>query len=378
MRKTFFFGLAVLLALAIVACDNFSEPAKAGSNVVGYTADGRAIVELDVSVGGSNGARALHETLAQAGVDYYEVIFVDHGNPGDPGTGGLPSDPGYVAPIDPRTGSISRLSWREGAVAKLRVVTDVDYDNSLDVANLTDKGSAYVFAGRYSDKTLLAVGKLIAPTLITDSMTSVTFEIQALETNITDDAATSTFQQTPVTDFYAQKMPINEVDVTVYSIFDDAATSATFDITNDLATDGLAKAIVVASTADAVKTLPFILTEEGAAPPAKLASVTITNITANNPVAFPLRLTITPTIPGGGKAKAGLTRIFIDLPVYLYNNSTQDKGTDAVTWYFRSGLNNKFLDTGYDNMSLGGAILIGIGDVFAGGPGSKEIIVDWK
>jgi len=32
---------------------------------------------------------------------------------------------------------------------------------------------------------------------------------------------------------------------------------------------------------------------------------------------------------------------------------------------------------GYDEMSLGGAILIGVGDVLAGGKGSKEIFVTW-
>ena len=141
MKKACLIVTIILLAVLMAGCENFSDQKEAGSNVVGYTEDGRAIVELELGTSSNDNSRALHKLVAQAIADYYEVIFVDTGD---------------TAATPPRGKKIYRIAWREGNVAKLAVPAGVTYDNTT----ADNHGYAYIFAGRFSDKTLLGLGTI--------------------------------------------------------------------------------------------------------------------------------------------------------------------------------------------------------------------------
>lgn len=370
MKKAFLVVTAVLLALVVVSCDNFVKPADGEKPQVYYDKDGRASIDLTVGLNVGN-ARALHDTLAQAGSDFFEVIFVSS------------------------TGRVSRTNWRDGLkVAKLRIdlgatpATGIDYDNSGSAG----KGYAYIFAGRYSDKTLLGVGKISrveqsdgsdnGTVIDTDSM-KVYFEVTALESDVNVYLPTSapgtpkSFAIDPPADFSVTDLYIDEIPFTVYQIKVNATTNATFNLTNitNIQTLGLDDAIMVAG-AFAGGYKPYIAPEDDIKP-VGLDNFTAT-VTAGSKLAWPIPLAITAG-PDEYNGEPGLCLIYIDIPVYLYNNLAITNanfvaGLPPVTWHFKGGLNNKMLDMGHNDMSLGGAIVICVGDL-DGGPNSKEIIV---
>jgi len=183
---------------------------------------------------------------------------------------------------------------------------------------------------------------------------------------------------------------VNEKKVPVFLIDAAKVTTAEFGI-EAFATTGLESVIIAAvtetTTTNFVRTLPYI--PEDDKKPIELDSVIITTgVVADTPVSFPIEITMTPktTIAGSGTpldpyvtvpSDPGLAKIYFNIPVYLFDNSPAAAGSAPVTWYFRGGLNNTLVDFGYANMSLGGAIIIGVGDILAGGAGSKEINIRW-
>jgi len=64
--------------------------------------------------------------------------------------------------------------------------------------------------------------------------------------------------------------------------------------------------------------------------------------------------------------KAGLSKLSIEIPVVLYDNVAGDNGADPYPWYIKGGINNTLADQGAafndGDGSLGGAILIGVGE----------------
>ncbi|MCL2139337.1 MAG: hypothetical protein FWH41_07380 [Treponema sp.] len=358
MKKTIFLGIAAVFTLAIFSCGNFAVPeaAEKVSNVVGYTEDGRAIVEL--SFGTGTNSRALHRLLSEAVADFYEVVFYD--------------------PVGP---DVYRISWREGSVAKLRVPSGVNYSNSAG------NGYAYIFAGRESDYTLLGVGTIddvyegATPTIgttITANATRVDFEIVALETNVSDDSSTlspgplgtgvSTFRTTP---FAPIVYKVNDVDIPIFAIDETTPTPATFEVTiggNTSAERALLDCIIRATGSLQGYSKAFLV--EGSIPITSLLTVTFPGISAiDAPLVFPFPIELTPDPVYG----AGLCTFYFEIPVYLYNDDTPTYGSEAVTWMFKGGLNNSILDMGYENRSAGGAILLSVGDALDGGPGSLII-----
>jgi hypothetical protein len=66
------------------------------------------------------------------------------------------------------------------------------------------------------------------------------------------------------------------------------------------------------------------------------------------------------------KSAMGLVRLSFDIPVNAINNTPQaiSLNTEAVapgTWYIRGGINNSAIDAGFEDDSVGGAILVGVG-----------------
>jgi hypothetical protein len=363
MKKACFLGIVVLMALTMVTCDNFTPPevAEKGSNVVGYTEDGRAIMEL--SFGTPNSSRALHKDLSEAVADFYEVIFVDPA-------------------ANAGAGEIYRTSWREGKVAKLRVPAGGNYNNIA--------AFAYIFAGRYSDKTLLGIGTIdelknaagttIPGTTITAAVVEVVFKIEALETDV-NDTASSTFKTTPNDPV---SIKIEERDIPVFQIDDSANTPASFNVTlsggSTFVTD-YPDVIVVAGLPSGTSK-GFLWAEANDVPITSLDDVVFPDfiggtpaIDIDDPLTFPIDIELHPDIAGGGgsQAESGLCIFYIEVPVYLYDTGTAKYGDPAQIWKFRGGLNNSLLDTGYAKKSAGGAILLSVGSALDGGPGSLII-----
>ncbi|MDR0447957.1 MAG: hypothetical protein LBH07_04750, partial [Treponema sp.] len=75
LKRACFIGIAVLFVLAIAACNAFLNPGNQVNEPVHFTEDGRPMVELTINTGANS--RAMTQTLAQAAVDYYEVVFYD-------------------------------------------------------------------------------------------------------------------------------------------------------------------------------------------------------------------------------------------------------------------------------------------------------------
>ena len=342
MKKACLIGITARLALAVFSCGDFGIPQDEGVKpvIVGYTADGRAIMEVELGVGLSDNARALHPVLAKAASDFYEVIFFD-------GTG------------------IYRASWREGRTARLRLPA-ADYFDSPNYA--------YIFGGRYEDKMLLGVGTIekidgaaVTTTAnVTTTTTSIDFLLKALETDVTAVQTTSTFKPAA---WQVQTLLVNEELVPVFMLPANNSSSpaaATFNIT--CANSDLLDQIVYTSSTKNGKYIskPYAWIDSIDDLPIDLAGVTFTDtFTLNTKVTLPIGLSIT-TSPDNSKGKGGLCLLGIEIPVYLKTNATAANGQVAKTWYLKGGLNNSILDMGKVNTGMGGAVLIGSGNVLNG------------
>jgi len=399
MKKMIFAAVVVLLAVLVAGCDGFAPPEVAPSNVVGYTDDGRAIVELDLGFSGG-GAKALHALVGEAAADYYEVIFNDGTN-------------------------IYRTNWRDGRVAKLRVPANVNvyYDNLGTHTTPAINGYAYIIAGRYSDKTLLGIGEVkevleadgtvITPAkTITADATRVNFEITALETDINPTMSSAgppavTFAWggfqltgtvppgTPPSESSITIISVDEKGIPAFYVDDVNPTRATFTIKP--AGAALTTVALKIANATAVKgfSSPYVWSE-GQATLTKLATRnSITGVavgtgaayaafTNGDPLTFPIGITMTPELEDAdgntlSAADPGLALVYFEIPVYLYNNTNPPAvGTAPETWYFRGGLNNKLLDIGHNAMGLGGAVLVNVGDAFSGFGTGLEIGTEQK
>lgn len=171
MKKVIFAGFIVFLAVFLATCGDFSQPESQKAEIVGYTADGRPLVNLSIDTGGTN--RSLTDGLAKAGTNYIEVIFCDTA----------------VSPI-----KYYRTSGYKGLTIKLAVP-----------AGNYGSGNAIMLAGRNNDKTLLATGVITAtieesapltpiPGAVINSDTiSVTFTLTSLTAALNADATSPSF-----------------------------------------------------------------------------------------------------------------------------------------------------------------------------------------
>jgi len=379
MKKAFFFGIAAVLALAVFSCDDFAAPqTEKTSNIVGYTADGRAILELELGAGTVNKARALHPTLAAAAADFYEVIFYDD-NTQDWGT----------APATGPNAGYYRTSWREGKTARIRVPAgDYGYvapnPGSADPDEAYGNPSyAYIFAGRYDDGMLLGVGRLTsvdgaAVTVITASTNNADFTVNALTTDV-NNTATSTFK---VPGLPVATIKVNNVEgIPVFMIPRSSTAAATFGfhfsddglgtpVSDDLKAE-LQSRIIFDYANDASKkftTKPYAWPDSVDDNPRDLdkTGLAFTGLptAVNNPLPNPIGLTIATL--ADDKGKGGLCLLGIDIPVILATDVPDDNDIPAKTWHFKGGLNNSLIDLGYENMGMGGAVVIGSGNVLSG------------
>ena len=143
MKKVVFTSFAVLLALAIFSCNDFAVP---DNNLV-YI-DGKPFVNLTIGSGSSS--RALTDTLAKSGVDFYEVAFFHE-----------------------ESGEYYRTSWSKGRNGRL-LLPPGEYFGSE---------SAILFAGNRRDLTLLAVGLITGVGINSTTVTPVSNAQATIEFN---------------------------------------------------------------------------------------------------------------------------------------------------------------------------------------------------
>jgi len=179
-QKLVFFAVAaascLLFTCAPFAAGNYGESGGGGITYtdVEYSPDGRSIT---IYLDGSKPVRqnrALNLDNAKYGHDLFEVAFYRN-------------EAGRV--------TIARAVWEKGHAAGVNgVVRNVDYRYANIPAIESDSpttkfGAAIIFVGKKSDKTLLAVGKLMGTsdgsgataTLVTENTRSVTFSVAALD-----------------------------------------------------------------------------------------------------------------------------------------------------------------------------------------------------
>ena len=341
--------IAVLMALALFSCD--FVPTGPVSEPVEYTEDGRALVNL--TIGRPNMSKALTAELAKAGVDFYEVAFKDP----------APGTPKYY-----------RASWDYTQTGKIKVPAG-DYAGA---------DNAILFAGRYSDMTLLAVARIThvdtspitTTATISITTTSVTFTLVPLTTNVngaiqTGPTTFSSFHITGPTDYETrveystERLPSAKIDsknIPIFVIPHDVNATANFELSLGTATFTDFNIGIIVAAAGKVH-VAGVTPYDDDTPPVLLNTtpVTGTRITApaggGGTLPTDIELLLVPPTPPVN----GVCKIAIEQPVIALGTTESPH-----TWYVRGGLNNGLYDLGATAQSTGGAILIGIGAVTDG------------
>jgi len=355
MKKTILTALVVLLAIMAVTCDSFAPDAD--KEPLQYTEDGRPLIPLTINA--PKMSRALTADLAKGLVDYYEVAFQD------------PSD----------AAKVYRIAWNYAKTGRIAVPAG-DYN---------DATKAVLFAGRYIDKTLYAVGIITATsegayTEILPTTTSVTFTLIPLLNDVSSNKTTSTFKITgPLVDTvggynyssanFATAIPTVELSGgKIYPIFylppkgyantgspapdSDIDITATYAVTCGAAGANYAGVIVTAGA----KIVSAGYSDDESEDLLTAVAGSITSPKAND--AFPSSGEIELLIDISGVTKNGLSRLAVDVPVCAISNANNAPGV----WHIRGGMNQTILDEGKNaDAPIGGAVLLAVGPVKVNG-----------
>jgi len=164
----------ILLTLLMAACNPFeSESTNEGGQFtnVEYSEDGKSVTIYIDGCAPVPASRSLSKSQAILGHDFFEVTFIY-----------CPSVNNYI---------IARGRWELGQPAGVngiyRTQGGVNYDAAITRTPDATHGTAILFAGKKTDKTLLAVGALSAvdgnpaSRSISNATKSVSFELNALK-----------------------------------------------------------------------------------------------------------------------------------------------------------------------------------------------------
>jgi len=363
MKKQIFAVLAVMFALAIVSCDNFPTGDDGLTNVE-YTTDGSGnltgiTLYLEGGVPRTAENRALSLQIAKAASNYYEVVFTNGSE-------------------------IARASWSPGESAVIKGVPRVAYGTTIGAIN-----KAVLFAGRKSDRTLLAVGLLSGgtesdgsastPGTITNSTVSVTFSLNAFTgggANVSSSYAATTNGTLATATIFGTAYPAIEITKATPPAIPSTVTAT---ITYTL---GGATALT--------NYLPGIWYRTGAKVEIKAPTLSLSNTLVDVPA--PLLLPQgTPTIgitpptagvltsesfvitisPAASTIEGSISSFYFEVPVNAINATAATDGTPAVNWFIRPGygINLPVLDKGTAG-DLGGSLLITYGE-----PSSEYILI---
>jgi len=392
IKRSVLLGFTLFL-LIFTTCKAFSpgdggdggDPNRVVYTDVVYSSDGKNVtIYLDgTTVPVTNGqSRGLNLKLAKAGHDYFEVVFYH---------------PALTSPVAAPAKTV-RAAWELKKNAYVSGVTrNVNYQHrNIAAANSASQGAAILFVGKKTDRTLLAVGRLISTTnktggtvanaLIDNNTASVTFEVAAFKSGV--DITGVGFQ----TDANSQELP-NDANVSVphtareQVTIPPSTTGKTFPIfklrtNNDtyahyyfgldydtnaipaptLTINDYLDSIVLAGNGSYGKKQPRYPTANGKFQYSSLRLDDVTVITAVNNIynpavtkyfENPVRVTFNTTngtVPGSSFA------YIFEIPVYALSAD----GSPG-TWYIRPSYDSYFLDLDDGHGAAGGAVLIGTG-----------------
>jgi len=348
---------------------------------VEYSEDGKS---LTIYIDGSKPVpvnRALSQRLAILGSDFFEVTFVYKS-----GAGNTAND--YI---------IARGSWELGEPAGVagvyRTAGGIDYyeetTTSVGMPATQGKGSAILFVGRKSDKSLLAVGTLshidntsvlltgAAHPLITSNTTKVTFAVNAFSAGVRSSsyATNSSFQTTyaqdasgtlKTIDIGGKKFPYYNLPVGSQN---EKATYK-FDVTSKVSPyTGFAfyaPAIIYAGGAKSWNVMPKytlppnIVKNESEY---KYNDLVVISIDSPSTAGQSFLGTVDFNI-NTANADRVICALTFEVPVYaltLFKNSDSDP--EPFTWHIRPGYGLYYQELDSGNYENGGAVLIGIGNI---------------
>ena len=347
MKKFAIFGIITLLVM--VSCNNPSDLGSTSSDdPIQYTADGRPMVAVSLGTGSSS--RALTDQLAKIGFDLYEAVFKD------PASNGV----------------FYRKTWVKGETAKVY----------LPVGNYGTSANAILLVGASKDKNLLAVGTVTdtdatGTTLVSSTTKSITFTVVSLVTDINKTyGTTSTFALTGGTGVnqtasITGDLPTTKDGYPCFVIPFDSQNTITVSATYKLYTStagtpdnffsAYAPGLVIKAPGGVINcnNIPYegqYYTKEVTAGFTQIGGSTFTAdkaFTAGGGITWPLGININIPI----SVNPGLCKIWIDIPVYGLDPK------NSITWHIKGGFDNSNPDGGKDVNSIGGAILLSIGEV---------------
>jgi len=382
MKKLIFATLAAMLTLAIVSCNDITDPDSELGRLtdVVYSKDGKSVtIYLDgAGVPQTAANRALSRDLAQKGYDFYEVVFTDG---------------------DATTPVVTRTSWEIGQPAAVRgVPREIAYPTDAVAAS---GANAVLFVGKKSDKTLLAVGLLTegeedngdTVVIASDTLTltahtvSVTFELAALKASAHDPDPAPASPGDPIPALAEKSFVGGTIDVIpaigkllpVHVIYFNPAPAATqapekikYKLETDTTADIIAKylpgIIVSSAPAETKAELKFPRIAQGGGtyyelpgPYAIDAEVdpSFTATVAGAAFGNDLELEITPV------KNTGVVSLLFSIPVNAVteSDSTVDTTVKAVQWYIRHGFGTSLYDLDEGNNNAGGSLLLCIGPI---------------
>ena len=374
MKNTFFAGIAAFLTLVTVTC-NLAPPDPQGGDPpsVQYSPDGRSItLRLDGGGTGKSVSRALTDTLARAGHNFFEVVFT-HGS------------------------NIARASWEIGEPVVIRNVPrngsdGVDYSTADgDVTGIAPAlpGKAIMFVGRKQDKTLLAVGLLTgtdggAGTVVTSDTLTVTFSVAALLAGADFDADHSAFltedpdETIPVVEagqttieqalYLAKPFPVYRIPAGKPAV----KASYTVDSTGDMEGDYLPGIFIFnygnnEVEIPAIPRFPVggrICENSGLAYPASTKAI-ITNNDGDN-FENVIEIEFKTDNDANPEKNEGLCSFTFRISVCAISKAVPPGGPAPVEWFVRPGFGSNSYNLDDGTRSGGGSILLGIGGVVDG------------
>ncbi|MCL2764627.1 MAG: hypothetical protein FWD40_05040 [Treponema sp.] len=348
MKKLIFAGLTVLFALSFATCDMAPIGAGAGEEIIGYTnvvysEDGKSLtLYLEGGVPETKASRALNANNARKGHDFYEVVFVNAAN------------------------GVSRASWLRGQSAAITNITrGLDYGD-VD-GHLTGEGSAIIFVGTNSGKTLLAVGTLTGTdtggTVIAANTRTATFSVAALVGDVSTFAVTGGVSDTSVYGTAPNDITFNRFHLASAT---HAATYPISTVTGTLIADyieGIKIARDITGPNNGAEIIPPRVLVGGGiydylGPIDLKPDVTLTN---NNTADDSFNPNIGFSIDTNG-ATGGICALTFSIPVYAIDNTTTPlTGGAPVIWNIRPGYFGYEFDLDNGNGDIEGALLLSAG-----------------
>ena len=328
MKKIVLTGLAVLLVSALSTCDmtpigNVDEY----TNVV-YQFEGDSLksvkILFDEVVPVTKNYRALTQSLAQIGLEFFEVVFYD-------GTSNV------------------RTSWNWNRSVTLNGITrDLNYATvSATGAAGPAAGSAILFAGS-SFQTLLAVGEIVEvndvpSTQIDNNTRSVTFGLSALVMGDITLANVSGIVKKADAFVTLPYTPTNDPDADVYVVQKGStAIAATYALNfSGSPTNTLREGVITRTGGLITIDKPKLLLPNRdiitiGAPNADGFSGTVTYTAAGQiPASIPLVL--------AAGAELGAISFYFEIPVVALTDTAAFDGTTPLKWFVRAGSDYRYL-----------------------------------